>query len=116
MAGEESTARFRIESVQLEEKNECDGWFVETLYEWRIIDTVTGTVVRRIPYRHVVDNTEWPERDFWNGPRRVEIVGDEVRAYLTVSDRTGVSFEGQPDESAGYDIYPLPTASQTRSP
>lgn len=100
--------RWRIENVDLSTEDESNGWYVVENFEWRIVEVSTGKIVLKIPYRHVVDNTEYPERDYWVGPRRIEISGNEVRAFLTISDRTGVRFEGQEDVAAGYDVFKLP--------
>lgn len=99
---------WQIESVELETEDESGGWFVVHNFEWQIINAQTLEIVLRIPYRHVIDNTEYPERDYWVGPRKTVIVGNEVRAYLVQSDRTGFRFENQEDQPSGYDVYPLP--------
>lgn len=100
--------RWRIENVELSSEDESGGWYIVHQYEWQIIDLNNQEIVLRIPYQHVLDNTEYPERDYWVGPRRIEIIGKEVRAYLSMSDRTGVRFEGQEDPEAGYEVFPLP--------
>ena len=108
MTPEKPGRKFRLKSVELGTEGESDGWFVVTNFEWRVLDEQTGEVVLRIPYSHTRDNTEWPERDYWTGPQKVDIVGHEVRAYQTRSARVGFSFEGQEDPVVGYDVYPLP--------
>lgn len=100
--------KWRIESVELATEDESNGWFIVYNFEWRVINAQTLEIALRIPYSHVIDNTEYPERDYWRGPQRIEVVGNVVRAYMTVSDRTGVSFEGQQDQPAGYDEFSLP--------
>jgi hypothetical protein len=106
---EEQTGRYQVQRVVLKEKREPDNWYAKTKGEWRVVDTRTNTVIKRFKWTITEDNTEWPERTFYTGPKKVVIAdnGREVHCYHTMESIYGFKFEGQ-DEPIKVDVFPLP--------
>jgi hypothetical protein len=84
-----------------------DGWYPKKRGRWEVVDE-NGQVVMTFKYRYSADNAEWPEREWWQGPKHVRISDDGkfVECVHQTGVQHGVAFEGTLGEKV--ERHPLP--------
>lgn len=86
-----------------------DEWYPKKRGRWEVVDE-SGRVVMSFKYRFHGDNAEWPEREWWQGPKEVRISDDGrfVECVHQTGVKHGVAFDGTLGEEVRR--HPLPEA------
>lgn len=101
--------KYKVEKVTLKETDEYGGWIKSYSGEWQVINIETNNIIMKFEWSILEDNSEWPERKFYHGPRRVEISTNEkeVYCYYTMEAMLGFKFEGN-DKDYKIEKYEMP--------
>lgn len=76
------------------DKDNADEWLPRVRGRWEVHDA-DGEIVYQFKWKLKGDNTEWPEREWWQGPMDVRISEDGkwVECYHQSGIKHGIAFE-----------------------